>query len=515
MTGILSYKAWLIEPMFAQRLAPIMLRSMEQGHLEKFFEQNRSSNEKIMSRFYAGIDAQPVFDMDGGDPTYFVAKSQSGKNVAIIPMIGAITKNGDACSYGMRSYQNVMAKIQNDPKISGVVFHFNNAPGGSHDGTPEISDAIFNFRKNTVGFVDGMAASAHYYMASQTKHIMMNRLTDSEVGSIGSLIISENIQNMIDAGRWPSIEIIRAPQSVNKALFNFVEKLPDQVRKELNEDLKAGVDGFISDVKRGRGDVLSNDPEIFTGKMYSTDIAIEKGLADSKGTLQDAVNKAALPTPSKSSQISNHNNSKQTMSLTSKVAIAGHKVSSFFKKKEPQQAVAAEPAADGTSAPRWTKEMVFNTDGSGDGAFCVSADANGTDREFETKVDNNSGNEPPTDPTVTEDDFWSVVAKADETGSTSASEKPQAKADTAISKLSAELKESQAAVSRLTQKVTELSASVSSLQNQNKELSEKLSKTPAGNATTVVESEQTNERVKSAQDLEAEKYSNALHNNFL
>src|SRR5690242_16234891 len=126
MTGILSYKAWLIEPMFAQRLAPIMLRSMEQGSLEKFFEQNRSSNEKVISSFYAGINAQPVFDMDGADPTYFIAKAKSGKSVAIIPMIGAITKNGDACSYGMRSYQNVMAKIQSDPKISGVVFHFNN-----------------------------------------------------------------------------------------------------------------------------------------------------------------------------------------------------------------------------------------------------------------------------------------------------------------------------------------------------------------------------------------------------
>ncbi len=296
MFGILSYKAWLIEPAFAAKMAPIVLRSIERGSYDAFVKTNREANERVISSLYGGTDAELVYNSRDGLPPYYLAKAKGGEKVAIIPMMGAITKNGDACSYGMRDYQSVMAKVAADPNISAIVYHFNNAPGGSHDGTPEISHNIFNFTKATLSFVDGMAASAHYYMASQTDHIMMNSLTDSEVGSIGSLMFSENIQNMVAAGNWPKTEIIRAPQSINKALFNHIEPLSQDVRDELDTELRDIVNTFISNVKKGRGEKmsgLSNTDEAFTGKMYRTKEAIAKGLADSKGSLQDAINMAA------------------------------------------------------------------------------------------------------------------------------------------------------------------------------------------------------------------------------
>lgn len=293
MLGILSYKAWLIEPAFAAKMAPIVLRSIERGSYDAFIKVNRDANDKVISSLYGGTDAEMVYGRDGLPP-YYIAKAKGGEKVAIIPMLGAITKNGDACSYGMRDYQSVMAKVAADPTITAVVYHFNNAPGGSHDGTPEISHNIFNSTKPTLSFIDGMAASAHYYMASQTDHIMMNSLTDSEVGSIGSMVVSENIQNMVAAGNYPKIEIIRAPQSINKALFNHIEPLSQDVRDELNTELRDIVNTFISSVKKGREKMssLSNTDEAFTGKMYHTKEAIAKGLADSKGSLQDAINMA-------------------------------------------------------------------------------------------------------------------------------------------------------------------------------------------------------------------------------
>lgn len=484
MIGILSYKTWLIEPTFASRMAPIIMRSIEQGAHEKFFEQNRQKHDVVINSFYAGMDADVVVDYDGV-PAFRVAKASNGNKVAIITMMGAITKNGDACSYGMRDHQNQMAKIAKDKSISGLVIHINNGPGGSHDGTPEMAHMIANYGLPTVAFVDGMAASAHYFMASQADHIMMNSLTDSEVGSIGSLIVSENIQNMIEAGRWPNIEIIRAPQSVNKALFNYIEPLSKDVRKELNEDLRITVDGFIAAVKAGRGDALKEDKEMFTGKMYSTDKAIGNGLADSKGTLRDAINLAA-GAASKPASTSNNNKSKEdSMKINMKRA------SSFSTKKSSKKLAAEGDAAPG-SAPQWTEEAVYNTDGSGDGAFCTHADTDGNMREFETKVDNNQGNEPPTDPAVTEDDNWSVVAASTE--STDATEK------TDSAKLSAQLKQTTEDLKKVSAEVSTLKAKVSSLEDANKtltaekaELQKKLDAAPAGNATTVIEGEGTSD----------------------
>lgn len=483
------------------------MRSIEQGTTEKFFKQNRESNEKIISSFYAGVDAQMIYDPYDGVPPFRVAKSSSGKKVAIISMLGAITKNGDACSYGMRDHQNQMAKIAKDPEITGVVFHFNNAPGGSHDGTPEISTKIFNYKKNTVSFVDGMAASAHYYMASQTRHIMMNSLTDSEVGSIGSLIVSENIQNMIDAGRFPSIEIIRAPQSVNKALFNYIEPVSKAVRSDLNADLKQTVDGFISAVQGGRGDKLKDDGLMFTGQMYSADLAIANGLADSKGTLQDAINKAAEAPAAAKPKANSSSTNKSNMSLKSKV-------SSFFnpRKEEKKSAEGDAPAAE-DNTPRWTDTMVFNTDGSGDGAFCLHEDSEGNDRKFETKADGNTGNEPPTDPAVTEDDNWSVVAEpatAEETA------KPEAKEETSVAKLNVALKNANTELKKSTAQVVSLSAKVAQLEADMKSLQKKMDETPAAAATTVVAAEEKKEERKlTAFDKEAEEYSKVLNDNFL
>ncbi|HMG92613.1 MAG TPA: S49 family peptidase [Chryseolinea sp.] len=515
MLGILSYKTWLIEPMFANRMAPIILRSIQQGSIEKFFKQNRESNEKVISSFYAGLDAQIVFDWDDGVPPYRVAKSSSGKKVAIVTMLGAITKNGDACSYGMRDYQNVMSKIAKDPEVAGVVFHFNNAPGGSHDGTQETGYKIGTFPKNTVGFVDGYAASAHYWMASQTKHIMMNSLLDSEVGSIGSLIISENVQNMIEAGNFPSIEIFRAPQSYNKALFNYIEPVSKKVRAELDEDLRLGVEGFISAVKAGRGDKLKDDSLMFTGKMYPTDEAIANGLADSKGSLQDAINKAAESSASakpKASSISNSTNN-NSMSLKSKV-------SSFFnpKKEEKKSAEGDAPAAE-DNTPRWTDTMVFNTDGSGDGAFCLHEDSEGNDRKFETKTDANTGNEPPTDPATTEDDNWSAVAEAAAAGDASESKaqaKAEVKEETSVTKLNVALKAANAKAKKAEAEIVSLTTKVATLEQSVKDLQKKMDETPAAPTTNIIQKEEKKEaRKETPADQEAQQYAEALNNNFL
>lgn len=327
MIGILNYKAWLIEPMFASRMTPIILRAIEQGTFNQFIQQNRETNEKIISALYGGLDAEMVYG-NYNDPPYYIATSKSGVKVAIVGMMGAITKNGDACSYGMRNFENTFALIAKNESIGALLVHYNNAPGGSHDGTPELGSILANYPKANVAFVDGYAASAHYWMASQQNHIMMNKLTPSEVGSIGSLVVYQNIGNQIEKGVYPTIEIIRAPQSVNKARLNSIEPLTDELRAELNDELKDAVNMFIKAVKTGRGEALTDDKEMFTGKMYSTDEAIKNGLADTKGSMQDAINKAGELAKNQTGTTARKANANTNMNLKSKL------ISGIFGKSE-------------------------------------------------------------------------------------------------------------------------------------------------------------------------------------
>lgn len=60
--------------------------------------------------------------------------------------------------------------------------------------------------------------------------------------------------------------------------------------------------------------------------------------------------------------------------------------------------------------PQWTALLTFQTDGTDDGEWCKYSDTSGNLRLWETKVDDNIGNEPPTDPGVTENAFWLEVS---------------------------------------------------------------------------------------------------------
>jgi hypothetical protein len=64
-----------------------------------------------------------------------------------------------------------------------------------------------------------------------------------------------------------------------------------------------------------------------------------------------------------------------------------------------------------TEIPDWANDIEFNTDGSGDGKYCFFLDSADKKRIFETKVDNNINHEPPSDPGITENDYWKEVSQ--------------------------------------------------------------------------------------------------------
>lgn len=80
--------------------------------------------------------------------------------------------------------------------------------------------------------------------------------------------------------------------------------------------------------------------------------------------------------------------------------------------KEVAQAILDFAAAidNADAIPTWTNLLTFQTDGSGAGKYCKHPDVNGKLRIFETKIVNNTGNEPPTDPNVTENANWVEIS---------------------------------------------------------------------------------------------------------
>lgn len=295
MIDVLSYRQWAISQQFANTFGVMALRLLSEGksidHLIK-----KLSHVEILERYQSRMAAESA---DGiivkierdSDSRLFVATTKQGQNVAMIPLFGALTKNGDLCSYGMRDYIGMIDRANKSDKIAAIVLD-TESPGGTVDGTNELGLAVRSSKKPVVTFGDGMVASAAYWVASQSKHIMANKHNATEFGSIGVLYIHENYQAYIQK-EIGEVEIIRAPQSVDKAKINVIEPITDDQRAEIRGELKEIAKEFISTVKKGRGDRLKTEEEnIFTGKMYSSKDAINLGMIDGVGTLQDAINKA-------------------------------------------------------------------------------------------------------------------------------------------------------------------------------------------------------------------------------
>lgn len=457
LTNLLSYRAWAFEKSFAERVIPVLLHQLQKGTIS--FQEAKSDNARKVAGRYQGMRTEQI----GQYASVRKVKSKSGQYVAIMPVIGSLTKRGEMCSVGMRDYSNEIALLNENEEIAAIVLDIE-SPGGTVDGTNEFGLTIRNSKKPVVAFGDNMVASAAYWIASQASHIVGNKNNPTEFGSIGVLYVHENWSKFIEENIG-SVEFMRAAQSVDKARVNVIEPLQDEQRSEIVADLSALADQFISVVKEGRGDRLKAGDEIFTGKMYKAEDALSMGMIDSLGSIIDAVEIAASLAANKNKS---HQSNQSNMSLKKAVG-------SIFGKKATTKAAVAEPTAAEPQGVAWSEELVFNTDGSGDGSICNHPDTEGNIRNFETKIDNNQGNEPPTDPAVTEDDNWAMIVESTE-----------GEEDPADATASAQLATANARIAAMERENQRLATVNASLKRQLSEAKAQLDKKPAAEVTTVV-----------------------------
>jgi len=502
-------KPWLMD----ERMASILYAQYMGGKLSLSNLKKDALNKK--AALYAGMGS-----FIGTHAAAYKVKHKSGKHVAVMPVVGTLTKRGELCSYGMKDYMNEIAALNANDDISAIVLDME-GPGGTVDGTPEFGMAVKQSKKPIVTFGDCMIASANYWVASQSKYIIGNKNNPTEFGSIGVLCVHEYWGKFIEENIG-EVKIIRAPQSTDKALVNPIEQLTPELEASIKEDLRSLAKDFHATVKKGRGNKLTaSEKDWGTGKMYKTGEAIELGLIDAAGTLMSAIDKAVELSNGNGTgagygaqtTTSNSANNKLNKMNVKQVA---RRVSSFFQpKKAAAKAAAAEPAAaEDDATPMWTEEMTFNTDGSADGAFCLHADAEGNDRKFETKIDNNKGNEPPTDVAITENDNWAMVqeAAAEAPAEEGGEEGKEALPGATIVKLNAALKKERAEVKTLKAQIVQLQTEKKALEDEKAANANK----PAAPATTVVSAgdpETKKERKLTAQEEEAQQYIKASNTN--
>jgi protease IV len=203
------------------------------------------------------------------------------RHTAMVSIEGEISSNSIANALDIGSA--LQAAFENDNSV-GVILRIN-SPGGSPVQSGIINDEIRRLRtlhpsKPLHVVVEDICASGGYYIAVAGDQILVDKA--SIVGSIGVVMDSFGFTGLMDK-LGISRRMITAGS--NKGMLDpFSKEDPKQVemvQTMLNEIHQQ----FITVVKEGRGDRLKENPEIFSGRVWSGEQAVKMGLADGFGTV--------------------------------------------------------------------------------------------------------------------------------------------------------------------------------------------------------------------------------------
>ena len=201
-------------------------------------------------------------------------------HTAIVNIKGEIADGADA------SAENVVAAMRaalEDTGSQGLVLLIN-SPGGSPVQAGIINDEIVRLKalhhKPIYAVVEESCASAAYYIAAATDKIYVDKA--SIVGSIGVLMDGFGFTGLMDK---LGVERRLMTAGENKGFLDPFSPQTDAQRKHAQAMLNHIHAQFIGVVKKGRGDRLKETPEMFSGLFWTGQQAIELGLADELGSI--------------------------------------------------------------------------------------------------------------------------------------------------------------------------------------------------------------------------------------
>jgi signal peptide peptidase SppA len=216
-----------------------------------------------------------------------------GDALAVLTVRGAITKYGNAWSSdghccSSLGLANSIESASMDDEVAAILLVID-SPGGEVAGIEQVVTAIASARerKPVHAYIDDMAASAGYWIASQADTISAN--PSAMVGSIGAYAVVADVSRMLDKAGIDLHVVASAP----KKGLSAGGVVTDEVLAEVQKQVDRVASRFIADVAAGRGKKQEDVEAVADGGMHPAEDALAIGLIDSIGTIGAAVRSLA------------------------------------------------------------------------------------------------------------------------------------------------------------------------------------------------------------------------------
>ncbi len=270
---------------------------MEKGAAE---DENEESHALLLGYnkyhnpdFFEDFITTLQVELEGGEPEGDDdVEEGEASAVAVVFAVGGIESGkGDDATIGSERIAGALREARLDPEVGAVVLRVN-SPGGS----ALASDVIWRETvllkeagKPVVASMSDLAASGGYYISCAADHIFAQPNTIT--GSIGVFGVLPSAGKLMRDRIGLDFDGVKLHEHAD--VMNGHTPVQGEALAAINEGVTNIYNGFIARVAEGRGMTVEAVDDIARGRVWTGQDAMEIGLVDGMGDLQDAVALAA------------------------------------------------------------------------------------------------------------------------------------------------------------------------------------------------------------------------------
>ena len=228
--------------------------------------------------------------------TDYVAVKKEGlkladKTIAVIYADGEIIDGKEKEQVAGDHFARIIEKVRKDPSVGAVVLRVN-SPGGSVLASEKIKAELDLLRENVpvIASYGAYAASGGYWISANSDYIFANATTLT--GSIGVFSMIPDFSHTVKDNLHVTITHVNSNK--HSDMYSLMRPLDNAEVAYMQASVENIYEKFTSIVAQGRNMSVEAVDNIAQGRVWTGAEALEIGLVDQIGTLEDAITYAAL-----------------------------------------------------------------------------------------------------------------------------------------------------------------------------------------------------------------------------
>ena len=181
-------------------------------------------------------------------------------------------------------------KARDDKNVKGIVLRVN-SPGGDVYASTMITNALEEFQSTGRPVITSMgdiAASGGVWVTTTSEEIWAENTTLT--GSIGVYGIYPDLSPL---AKWAGINYDGVSMTKAGEIYDVRRGMNDEINKQFREGIENFYKDFVAKVANNRGMDFSEVLKVAGGRIWRGDKALEIGLVDKLGSLDDAIKSMA------------------------------------------------------------------------------------------------------------------------------------------------------------------------------------------------------------------------------